>query len=484
VRWAALLALLWVFAQAMWLHTDGALRDGDAMGHVGTVEELLGITYGEGWAAMAWRAAGESWGEYPPLYPASITVAARLTGLTDLDGDGPEFLSLGWGALLILAGAAVGTGLRPGWAAESDDLGKGTAPRPSPAPWIALVLTCSPLLSGVGRMALPETAALALSTVALAALAHGLPVFAGLALGLAFWTKQTTLFLAAPLALLAWRRGPASPFLRVAAGVAAPWYLTRWGGVQDYLAGSAAPNPDQSPWVHQLLYYPLVILQELGSPWAWLILLPLAAARGRALRGPWLPLTALTLVLLALVPKKYARLTLWLLPPVAVVCGVVLTRASRHAQALAASVLGLGWASSQGLLPLRLPTVGLDGLDERCAQPAVRPPTQPEFPREELLTAMKALGERTVGAAPWPASPCGWQTTHDLGEHLAQWWRRGGLPQRRAEEGEVPGAVLSEGPFDCTRQPSWCEGRGAPVELARVPYDHPLWTVDLRVSSW
>ena len=479
-RVAALLGL-WLAAQVLWLLADGALRDGDAMGHVGTVEELVGISRSDGIAAMVRRAFVEDWGEYPPLFPLVTALLVRLTGGIDLDGDGPELLTLPWGALTVISTAL--------WV-------RGPVPRqesstPDPAVYAALPLICSPLFSGVTRLVMPEGASLALCVTAAASWRFERPLLTGVFMALALLTKQTALIFLLPFALgsLRGRRGLLS--LAVTAAVAGPWYLPRLGQIGAYLWTSASSNPDQSSALHQAAYYPLLVLQQGWAPLSCGVLAGLLVftrrptATGTQARGA--PgIAGLTGILLLLLPKKYARLALPLLPWCACYFGCQLARLGPRARLAAVLGLGVPAVVSWGLGPpaLGATSLGLDGLDERCNQPAVRPPTRPPFPREALLATLPLDRPLFVGGSPWPASPCEWQTTHDLGEQLAVWLRRRGSPLRRVDEGGIPDLTVTDGPFRCEAHPEWCAGRGLPRETATVRYDHPDWPLDLRVSTW
>ena len=486
------LCVAWV-----WLALDRGLPDGDVLGVIGAVEMFWARAHGVGaWAALAavWT---EDFGEYPALSYAVTGIASALLGVTDLDGDGPARVALLWGAIALSA---------TGWLAWETSEGDGAA-----SIWAAGLLASSPLWSATQRQVLIEDALCALVAVSAAACVAGqarsrlgLWALGGLAAGAALLTKQTAVLalvpLAAVLARKAWASrqwsGPATA-AGIASLLAGPWYLRRLGDESTYAFAAAAANPDTVGPLHQLALYPLALVQQ---AWAPLLVLALAGAlyrvRDRLPRDPLL-IAALGLVLLVCIPKKYPRLLLPLLPFLAVAMGVALAQSRDRAIKGAVGALALGSLLAGSFVgragPLGATEFGLTGVDERCFQRWVEPPSRVGLPWEALIAEVERSGAAHVSAVSWPAPPCAHQTSHDLGEHLRVRLRRAGLraevlPSFVSGDGwaERPVLILSDGLLRCG-EPVGAAGAGDPCEpgdwelVARLPYSSPTWTLDLRL---
>ncbi len=506
------LALAWT-----WLGLDEGLPDGDVLGVLGAVELFWGQCLGEGARAALWAAVTQDFGEYPPLHYAVTGVAAAWAGVTSLDGDGPARVGLLWGAL-----ALAGTGWL-GWEASGGRRGPA-------AVWSAALLAGSPLWAATQRHLLIEDALCAFVALCAAALAaarrRGGPgwwAVAGLFAAAALLTKQTALLALGPLgavvAVRAWRsrdrRGVAVAALVAALG-AGPWYLGRLAVEGAYLLGSAEANPDAAGPLRQAAFYPLVIAQQVWAPVVWLALGAVVFRVRERLPG-WLLLTvALGAALLLGIPKKYPRLLLALLPLGSAALGVgvaaagvrkgrggpIVAASSRIALAglLAGSAVGAALLSPPLTAALGGGEVGLGGMDERCPQRWVEPPLAPGIPWGPLLAAIRqgAPSEEARGAAPrvgavrWPAPPCAYQTTHDLGEHLRIRARRADLPvevdagasyeQAGGWTDGPPDLLVSDGPLVCGARPGGDPCGGARyAEIGRFPSAHPRWPLDLRL---
>lgn len=480
-RWLVAALAVWTAAQGLWLRADHRITEGDVIGNVGALELFHQEAERSGLATVLWRAWSEDFGEYPALAPALQGWATHTLGVTDLAGDGPAAVGLGWVWLLI--GATWALGRRFG------DRGFGAA-----------LLLLSPWVAGLGRHVLLEVPMAALVTLAaaLAAGAAGLGeeeaearwgrwVACGLAAGLALLTKQTAVLALAPLALIAVRRGRGLLVAgAVAAAVAGPWYLRRFGAEGAYLLRSAEANPDAVGWLHQLAVYPLALAQ---LPWGLWGLGALVAggliARSTPGRG-WAPALLMLLPLL-LLPKKYPRLLLPILPVLAVWLGAWMATWPARVRGAVLGVLAVGWAASfVGLEPTMR---GLTGLDERCAQRWVRAPHPEGVDFAGITDALRAHGGahegNRVGALDWPVPPCEHQTTLDLGEHLRIAARRAGLElQVEAGASRAQGG-WQEGPPELILHAGAlpeCPGCGPLEEVGRWPLRHPDWPLDLRLS--
>gem|GEM_PF-830933 len=532
------LVLCWTALQVTWLQMDERIVEGDVMGNVGAAELFRVDRWRLSIPRVLARSYLEDFGEYPALFPAITGIALAAVGAIDLDGDAPSLVGLLWSWLALLATWALGLVL--------------AGPRVA---WLsAALLMLSPLWTGMQRYLLLENglcamvcSATALALLALQSEARGQAVrswllwsLAGLAGGAALLIKQTAVLALVPIAgvglvgalVPSWRaaqQGGASKVfaaVRVSRGAclavvvallfAAPWYLRQMGSHDGYLLRSLQANPDAVGPLHQLLYYPLVLLQLPYAPLAIVFLVALGflarrnelslPAERAAVAGwpaPRLLLVAVLagLVLLIFLPKKYPRLLIPLLPLLAVAFACIVQRWATQYRGLALGVLTLSLvASSFSLGPLSTilgPThVGLVDVDERCFQSWIEAPLREGMDWAALLAALEEAGGAgepyLVGADLWPAAPCSHQTTHDLGQHLRLRARRGGLEARvlagedswevagRWREGP-PKVLLSDGPEPCARRPEACSVLGDLQLVHRLP-NHPRgWPLDLHV---
>ncbi len=517
---AAAMLAVWTLSQLAWLQADHRIAEGDALTNVGAVELFWEDHADRTAPGEIARAYVEDFGEYPAMYAALTGVAARWLGVRDLNGDGPARVGLLWALAAALATWWLGAALA----------GEGAA-------LLALgALVFSPQFTAMSRHVMLENGLVATVTVCAAAgfsaawadpgdrrrLAGWLAC--GAAAGLALLVKQTAALALLPLgvALLvtAWRGDDGSPARRlvgpaVAAAtavlLAAPWYLRRLaaGGEGEYLWRSAQANPDAVGPLHQSAYYPLVLLQQ---PWAPAVLLAAVACALLARRegGPatlrpevrrravgLLLVAAAGVVLLALLPKKYPRLLLPLLPLGCAAAGAWLATWPARPLAALYALAATSWVATSwpvgpvsGLLGEG--GVGLVDVDERCYQDWIVPPARPGLDWDRVVALLEEAGgagqEYRVGALKWPVPPCAHQTTWHIGEHLRIRVRRAGLEayvmtgSYRADEAWAegdPDVLVSDGELTCDEHPGACDG--AWTEVGAVRLEHPEWPVDVRV---
>ncbi|HCP46713.1 MAG TPA: hypothetical protein DIU15_11755 [Deltaproteobacteria bacterium] len=518
------LLVLWTAMQCVWLDLDERIVEGDVMGNVGAVELFRIDRWKLSVTEVLTRSYLEDYGEYPALYPALMGIGLAAIDSTDLNGDTPALVGLAWSWLAVLSTWALG------WALAG----------PRVAWWGATLLLLSPLWAGMQRHVLLENGVVALVALTAAASIHALRArqvhhhraalgswaAAGLTAGLALLVKQTAALALFPILVVAtlggrgvgrWREALAGPCLCVATAgaLAAPWYLRHGASHDAYLTRSLQANPDAVGPLHQLAYYPLVLLQLPYAPAALLACGLLALHARRTPEPPpddqpWLrwarvglPFAAALggIALLMLLPKKYPRLLVPLLPLITVGFAVHVLRWPRLHRALVLSVLGASLiASSFQLGPvssaLGVTRVGLVDVDERCFQSWVEPPSRPGLDWDDLLATLERAGlaktAYRVGASKWPVPPCSHQTTHDLGQHLRIRARRAGL-KTRVLAGEdaweiagqwtegPPSILLSDGPDPCQHDPAACEGLGEPILVKRFPDPPPGWPIDLHL---
>jgi len=502
---AALLVLTaaWLGLQLGWLAADARIAEGDVLGNVGAVELFWEEHEGRWAGGELVRAYTEDFGEYPAMYPALVGVAARWGGVTDLDGDGPARAGLLWGLLAL--GSTFWLGRTLG---ASDRAGL----------FAVAALATSPLWSALQRHVMLENGLAALVALSAAAgfaalRSEGDPRvrwwLCGLAAGLALLVKQTAVLALLPLAVALVMEARRSQQLRGAAAagfaavvVAAPWYAQRLlGGVEgDYLIRSLRANPDAVGALHQAMFYPLVLVQQ---PWAPVVLIAAIAlgwgARARA-DGERVDRTPLAIalggvLLLMLLPKKYPRLLLPLLPLVAAWAGAQIARWPVRRSATLAAVAAVSLvAASFVQSPLGEGRLGLVDVDERCYQDWIRPPSRPGLDFGAVLALLEEAGGAgtgyRVGSPRWPVPPCSHQTTHHLGEHLRIRVRRAGLEayvltgdwnaDEAWPEGR-PDVLVTDGPFACGDLPAACAGGVGLLRIGAVELDHPEWPVGVFV---
>jgi 4-amino-4-deoxy-L-arabinose transferase-like glycosyltransferase len=411
----------WLAGSLWWLSGDLLLRDGDEEGHVGAAELFKELLSGEGllrWAAETWMG---SYGEYPPLY------AALTGGWWALFGGQPGEVSVRAVGLFWVALCAVGTAwltrqARGSWAAA-----------------LLFVLAC-PLLNGTGRHFMPETMVAAFTALSAALLlkARGStgpawPAAAGLALGLGLLAKQTMAVAALPLFLLALGLKRRLGIVLAAAGaVFLPW-LVGQGGQPGYLLQSAAGTGEGGLFA-ALAAHPASLAWEVLGPWGAGLLAWAAwhAWRSRSPEGRgallWL---SCSLLLFVLIPKKYPRLLLGLVPAAGMLVG------------LAAGGLR-PWQRQAALLPLALwlclgsltalpPNPVRNAVDSRCPQIWLRPAHSDDLGLSRVARLARSFPEGTVAVSGGPEIPCGLQTTHAWAYHLEPYLRREGLDLRVVE---------------------------------------------------
>jgi len=550
---ASLVALLlvlaaWLGLQATWLGQDERIREGDVLGHVGAIENFSGFAQTMSPPAVLLRSYVEYFGEYPQLYPASTGILAHALGVTDLNGDGPTQVALLWSLLAVLGTLALG------WAFAG----------PRSGAIAASLLMLSPLWTALQRQVLPENAVTALVAMCAAAglwaCRYGasgrrggavlLWLLCGLFAAEALLSKQTAALALAPLALAlvvaarpqqaggseadapassgrwGWLLGPAAAAAATLL-LAGPWYLRRMSGNDGYLWRSAQENPDAVGLLHQLLYYPLVMLQQPLAPVSLAVLvalglrlrhkgrsgLPRRPAEGEddALRRHWQGLwrvgllaavCILGVLLLMMIPKKYPRLLLPLLPLAAVVVATLMSRwQKRYLSAalvvLSVSLLGSSFSLGPVSRALGIGSLGIVDVDERCYQRWVEPPSSPGLPWPALLDLLEEAGgvgtEYRVGSPKWPVPPCTHQTTLDLGEHLRIRVRRAGLEafvitgedswqQRFAwKDGEPPTVLVSGEQWSCARTPGLCPVGWRSETIGKLSHRTRGWSQDLFV---
>ena len=402
-----------------WIQADKLVRDGDEEGHVGAAE-LFVDDYNNGRFGGALHRAfvSDQMGDYPSLYPASIGTWWWLTG-----GGQPSRLpvrSFNLIYLLLAAGAVY-------WMRGRIETG--------PALLGASAVLFLPLSVGIARHFMPEGALAACVALAIAAAVRQRDapskrsaLLLGFILGAGFLTKQTfPLYVLAPLALLI-RPHRSLLWCLPGIGMALPWAWQNLLGQSSYLTDSAAYGGEAGFFGH-LFFYPTALI-SLGVGPVWGVLLAGAIYMGWKSRHHRSLILALVwlfggMLLLTLVPKKYARLLVPLLPACGLIFAVAIAARPRFGQFL---LLGVAWtctASISTQADLR-PAQSLVNFEPGQIQTWFRPPDR----RDLGFEALRPIAEGNVGVpilvidAP-DLTPQ--QTTHAWDQHLGPWLRRAGL---------------------------------------------------------
>jgi hypothetical protein len=527
--------LIWTAIQGWWLTTDERIPDGDEMGNVGAVELFWSQAHAEPATRVLWRAYTDDFGEYPALYPALMGIGAARAGVVDLNGDGPAWVGLvlwAWPAALATAAMAAALALRGGLPVGATTIGA------------TLLLLGSPLWSALQRHVMLENGVTALVAACAACVfwarvlqdqgstrrLWALWVLAGVTAAGAMLVKQTAILALAPLAVAVLvfepRRRRAAAWIgpvvacTVAIAVSAPWYLERLSREGGYLLRSAAANPDAVGGLHQLVYYPLVLVQEAWAP-ALLVAGAVGfaitkrravldpddvAGAGRVERRPerWRSAGSAGLVVvlgiaaLLVIPKKYARLVLPLLPFAATAIALLAAHWGPRVRPAFGALIVASWISTTVASPgvLGTSSMGLTDLDERCTQRWIEPPDGAALPWEAMLAVIEsAEGEVRVGSIRWPVPPCAHQTTHDLGEHLRVRARRRGLEawigagERwtdgawTSEGGVAPHILIHEGEIEPSTWAAACGRSGVPSPIVSAKNEAPDWPLEIVIYA-
>ncbi len=454
------LALLHLALGAAWLGADSLLLDGDEAGHVGAAELLAAMwREGRGGEALLTTLAGRM-GVYPPLYAGLVGAWWASLGSGDPTRVVVQGVNLLWPLLAALAVARLARplGARAAWAA-------------------ALAVLCTPLLCGLGRHFMLEGAVAAAVAWAVVAVerARGRPTggnltLVGLAVGLAWLFKQTALLYLLPVLALRLPRKPVSAVaLAVAALVAAPWTLLNLGQQLGYGGESAAGTPGLGLLAHAAFYPWSLLWVGLGPPLVALglagVVAGLRRAEPRQRHLLWLALAWLlgSLLLLALVPRKYPRLMAPALPAIGLLVALAVARWQRgwRAGLLAAGVvLALAWAALGSTRGVPQPASALV-IDDRCPQVWQRPPVGDDLGLGRAIEAVRATRPGPVRVVGSVGIPCALQTTHDWPEHLGPALRWRGADRNILRDDEPGDAVLVlswDGPVE------GYEGEAVPVE--------------------
>lgn len=482
-----LLLLAWNLLCRWWIGADGGPLDGDAMGHVGAVEDALMRLREEGPSAVLRILREGPRGEYPPLHSLVLALWLAVGGAA-IDAEFDDAVArANVDVLTLVTGALVG---RMG--------GVGALGTTVAAAWIV----GSPLWAALCRAAMPEPFVATLVVGAWwVALRGGSSVKAGLIGAAAAWSKQTAgvLWLGlATLALLEPGRRRLSIETMLWAGLLsfplyAPVLTEQWR----YLLASASENPDAVSGLRAWAQYPLAITQQF---WTLATCLSLGAAllvggRPRGSAGALLGVAGVAALVVSVLPKRYDRLVLFLIPAVAMALGAWLggpqERPSKDAPPPRPSdaEFGMGWrgptwlgaalvavpilaqlasSAAWGLPGLAATRFGITAVDERCPQRWVEGPRQRWFPWDAFDAALDAADPHriaTVGAPRWPDLSCELETTPALDEHLRIHLRRAGTERTVLDAGNTTAALwLSTTVDPCAETPELCAVRGAPTQ--------------------
>lgn len=443
---AGLFVALYLGLNLIWLSADRVVRDGDEEGHVGAAE-LIMERWGnprEGLQASLWGDLGE----YPPLHAGTVGLWWRIGG----EGE-PGRVSIRAINLLFPIWTALGV------AALVRPLG-GTAALTGLAGVLLL-----PMITGLGRHFMPESASVAGVTWAVVAFesTRRRPdslrfILSGLAIGLAFLAKQTSLLSLLPLLLFysmdrGWRTWRLLLLVLFASLLVLPWLLPHFEAQSAYWVASAG-SYEGSTLLRNLGFYPWAALWVGAGP--PIALMATLAGLGVALtpRGPGIteaqPALARhllqlacswlggALLLLWFLPRKDPRLLVTALPAVA----LLLSLSSLGLPPLRSPllrglfwVLSIGWWCLGSFIALPVPR-SAEVFDERCPQRWFRPPISDDLGFSELIRELRQAPAGPVLLIDPPEIPCELRPTFGWGEHLGPALRRAGLDRAILREGE------------------------------------------------
>ena len=445
----------WLAGNLAWLRADRLVRDGDEEGHVGAAELFRGQLMAGDWFSALRDALMGDLGEYPPLVPALTGAWWWLTGIGQ-PGAWPVRAGL-LAAPLVAALATASVARRMA--------GRGNPEVAATGALVAALLL--PLGVGLGRHFMPESVLVAAVAVAVAVAAWAAErpspsraLCLGLVLGAGLLVKQTFVLVAAlPVLAAGWRLGWRWCLVGLAAAATAGPWVARNGTEQ--LAYGAASLSGGGAAVAHALYYPWALATlVLGPAVALCVVAAVANSWAERDRRPlvvglvWLVGGA---ALLTLVPKKYPRLAAPLGPAAALLCGVALGRTERWRPWLASgSAAATGWLVATSTVGVPFPDPPAGGVDAKCAQVWLRPPSPDDLGLSAIASRLSALPDGPVSVVGGPSVPCSVQTTHDWAHHLAPYLRREGHER----------AVVETGPVAATVE--WVEG-SPPAGAVAVP---------------
>ncbi|MEC7242331.1 MAG: hypothetical protein VXW32_13940, partial [Myxococcota bacterium] len=250
----------------------------------------------------------------------------------------------------------------------------------------------------------------------------------GLCIGAGMLTKQTfPLYVMAPLLFLL-RPHRSLVWALPGLAIALPWSWSNLIEQHDYLAASAGYQGDAG-LIDHALFYPLA-LWNLGLGPLWSLLLVAAAWIGWSGRYRKETLLALIwliggLVLLSLVPKKYTRLMVPLLPAVGLLLAAAIAERPRFSLAALAGVV---WTCIASVLPGVAPSPSsfIQRFDPGQVQIWFRVPEHRTMGFQPIASVAQQHPGVQVLIRGGPELTAV-QTTHPWPDHLGPWLRREGL---------------------------------------------------------
>lgn len=436
------MAAVWLLLSLVWISQDHVVRDGDEQ-YVVELAHEVGARLGVGDLRVLVRPPASN---YPPLYTHALGLWWLAAG-----GGQPGRLPVRAFGLVILLIAAWATArlARRGFA------GAVTAMGPSPdqdfaeAVTFTLVLTL-PLATGLARHFMIETAvaaAVALAVLA-AARAGEAPSIAralilGLALGAGCLVKQTfPIYAALPVLFAARRQGRRWVITAVvAAGVAAPWYLSGMSEQLAYTTHSLSVGGGLRP-TDPLFFYPVVLARTALGPVLLLALLGAVIWALRSPRGRRIALAAVWffggLLVLLVLGKKYPRLVAPITPAVALCVGIAVTHGKRWRWPAAGAllVLALSWLTWTSWTTMR-PLPMVERVSRCDYQFWLRAPRPDDLGLAAVAEFVSEHPGRDVVVVDGPLIPSEVRTTLHWGHHLRWHLAFEGLPNAVYDQGET-----------------------------------------------
>ena len=411
-------AIFWFLSQIYWLSLDHVIRDGDEEGHVGAAEIFKDWLFRGEYEQYTTQLLWGDLGEYPPFFAGYIGFWWWL-----FDAQPEDLLLRSTLLLFPLATACI--------CAWHSKLQKG--------PWdvIFIITLFLPLTNGLSRHYMienPLPTCIAFFLLCLSKEERWWDLLAGIVLGIALLCKQTTVLYVLPLLFLYHQR---IHWLIFGSILAAPWYLLHFGDQSQYIQQSVSSSA--SPNFLEIIGAPILSLfWENVGPVGFIIFLGYSLKVWKDKislnKAIWIAFGC-SLLIFILLPKKYPRLMIGMLPLVILLYNDILTKEKTHTQYFIAGLVVVQYLYFS-FLPTP-PNIFRLVSDDRCPQIWNRPPQSSDLGLKdayEWIQGKEGISHLTIYAQP---IPCGIQTTHSYPYHLEIYLRRRGV-EVEVEEVSTP----------------------------------------------
>jgi hypothetical protein len=403
-------SIIWFLSQIHWLSSDKLIRDGDEEGHVGAAEMFKDwFIQGEYTLFLSQLFWGDL-GEYPPFFAAYV---GFWWGLFDVQ---PENLLLRATILLF----PISTALFCAWYSKRKE-----------GPWdvIFVITLFIPLTNGLARHYMIENPLhtfMALFLLCLSIERKQGYLGAGLVLGISLLCKQTTILYAAPLFLIFYAN---LHWILLGSLIAFPWYFLHFGDQSQYIQSSI--TSPTSPNILESIGAPFASLfwENIGFVGLLIFILVcktlLMKTKGDVYERKFWLVFAVTMLVFILLPKKYPRLMVGVLPLVVLLFNDILKHESRRTQHFIMTLM-IGQYFYFSFLPSP-PNLLREVSDDRCPQIWNRPPYDSDLGLQEVYTWIQTQDQISHIRMYVDPIPCKLQTTHGYPYHVEIYLRRRGI---------------------------------------------------------